>query len=84
MKNEVKRLSTIMTAAVLMSSSFAPLVGAAEQENGEDPYEQDAFPALLGNEKVRKPSQAGALQLIDHEGQRVLADEWGIPSSCAV
>ncbi|TYQ16900.1 UNVERIFIED_CONTAM: aryl-phospho-beta-D-glucosidase BglC (GH1 family) [Acetivibrio alkalicellulosi] len=50
--------------------------GSYEKEEDPNPIE---FKHLLGNDSVRKPSQAGALQLVDYNGQLTLAGEDGTP-----
>lgn len=64
MKRLLRTLSLLVIVLMLMSV-FAFPIGAAGV----------AKSSLLGNEDVRKPSEAGALQVIEIDGQMTLADE---------
>jgi len=59
------RFLSIMVITLMIMSVFAFPIGATGT----------AKTNLLGNEDVRKPSEAGALQVIDIDGQMTLADE---------
>ncbi len=65
MRRISKLLSLIVVCVVI--STFAFVVGASVDENS----------SLLGNDSVRKPSEAGALHLEEVDGQMTLVDESG-------
>nr|P19570.1 RecName: Full=Endoglucanase C; AltName: Full=Cellulase C; AltName: Full=Endo-1,4-beta-glucanase C; Flags: Precursor [Evansella cellulosilytica DSM 2522]AAA22306.1 endoglucanase [Bacillus sp. (in: firmicutes)] len=94
MRNKLRRLLAIMMAVLLITSLFAPMVSAEEGDNGDDddlvtpieieerPHESnyEKYPALLdGGLDERRPSEAGALQLVEVDGQVTLADQDGVP-----
>jgi len=57
---------------------FTSTGDAEEDESAYDPEQSEADrPALLDNDRVRKPSEAGELQVTEIDGQMTLADEAG-------
>lgn len=68
MKRLLRTLSLLIITLMILSAFSFP-IGAAETEQS----------SLLGNENVRKPSEAGALQVIEIDGQMTLADESSTP-----
>jgi endoglucanase len=65
MKKFLKSLSFLLTVAMLLTILSVSLMAAGEADS------------LLGNDNVRKPSEAGALQVIEIDGQMTLADAQG-------
>ncbi len=65
MKKLMKSFSFLLILALLLTVFSAALMAAGEADS------------LLGNDNVRKPSEGGALQVIEIEGQMTLADASG-------
>jgi len=71
----LKKTLAVLCLFVLLLSVFPPSFVFAEEEAEEE----IVFKHLLGNDAVRKPSQAGALQLVEYNGKLTLAGEDGEP-----
>ena len=69
----LKKTLAVLCLFVLLLSVFPPSFVFAEEEAEEE----IVFKHLLGNDAVRKPSQAGALQLVEYNGKLTLAGEDG-------
>lgn len=63
--NKLLRTLSLLITSLIIFSVFSIAIGAAEPDSS----------SLLGNENVRRPSEAGALQVIEIDGQMTLADE---------
>nr|AAT97264.1 endo-1,4-beta-glucanase [Bacillus sp. NW-2004a] len=70
-KKRTKRLVSLMLIVTLLLSVFPSMLAA------EGNTKEDNFNHLLGNTDVKRPSEAGALQLLEIDGQMTLADENG-------
>ena len=66
MKKIFKSLSFLIALTILFSVFSLALMAMGDEKN-----------SLLGNESVRKPSEGGALQIVEIEGQMTLADAKG-------
>jgi len=85
--NVIKHIATKLLAFLMVVALLAPAIPAAA--TGESVGGSATSPVhapsvtdsvyLLGSQKVKKPSQAGALQLAEIDGQLMLADEGGNP-----
>ncbi|GIQ69811.1 endoglucanase [Xylanibacillus composti] len=77
-KNTLRKMLTMLMVLSMVATMFAGVAVAATEESSYDPVESEAErPALLGNDSVKKPSEAGKLQVIEIDGQMTLADEAG-------
>nr|BAA12744.1 endo-1,4-beta-glucanase [Bacillus sp.] [Bacillus sp. (in: firmicutes)] len=71
LRKKTKQLISSTLILVLLLSLF-PTALAAEGNTREDNFDH-----LLGNENVKRPSEAGALQLKEVDGQMTLVDQHG-------
>ncbi|AFK87257.1 MULTISPECIES: carbohydrate-binding domain-containing protein [Thermoanaerobacterium] len=74
MSKIARQIITVFVTLVLAVYSI-PIIGATSKQS----YETEKYPYLLGNDNVKKPSVAGALQVVEKNGRKILADENGDP-----
>ncbi|XID90155.1 carbohydrate-binding domain-containing protein [Paenibacillaceae bacterium WGS1546] len=77
------RMLIVALLAALLSSATAFAAESADEggTQSESPSVTDSVyhPYLLGNDRVLKPSEAGALQIVERDGRRTLAGADGEP-----
>ena len=76
LKVSLKKTVAVLCTFVLVLSVFPTFFAFADEEDEKEPI---VFEHLIGNDGVRRPSEAGALQLVEYNGQLTLAGEDGEP-----